>query len=1687
MNIIKLFPSGFRARLSPIIRHTGFVLLTLLIITGGVAPSIAVADEGDQSSTGAATGTSLALDSTDSTTPALVPPTGTRAATDSMANESNATDENVTETAVTLVSGHTVTVVRSGNETSYLVNGSATTYQVETDRGTYVFPQSVDLRNVSRNLFNVDMLVRHNLTDERTNTTRLLVQRRTDVDTSGGLDDLASRLDGLSNVRTTAQIGLTDTVVVEVAKTNSSDPFDQIAEDRAVESVWLDQPVSAQMVEANEIVNATHARTDYGVNGSNVTVAVIDSGVDNDHPMLAGSVVDEYDFIEGDAVAQDETGHGTHVAGTIAGRPTASNPNLTGIAPNASIMDLRVLGPSTNYGSSRVMLAIEYAVDNDADIISMSLGGLTEGNDPYFAAVESATAAGIPVVVAAGNSGPTQYTIRTPGVVPASITVGATNKTDDLIWFSSRGPTPLRGHVKPDLVAPGVNIVSAEAGTDGYTVKSGTSMATPMVSGAAALLLAEHPNWSVTQVRSALVTTSDPLSGYSAYETGAGRLNVSRALGNEIVVSPSTLQYGTIIGNTTKSVTLHNIGNETRTLEFDLSSSTLGSGYAVVDVDATTITLAPNETQTVSVTAFGTHRTTASARLEINDTAHEARSGGWKRASLGWRSVTALTVDVEGRNGTSTAGDTVILARGVNVVETASLDANGEFRKQVSPGNYTVVVVGEDESAGGRTIYSVGEIEASENAVLDLDESNTVPYGFDTTGIATIGERLTEIRRQSTVTAGPITVESTQWHPAGRGVLVTPGQGVDASLYSVFAPEAAYPNSSITFDSPDLYTLVNVTREIAGTTMIAPDQSTLVSRNVTYHRSTHGDALTVDIGAEVAGVTWAEYDPSPVVALDGRSAQTVWSTPTVEGADVRYDHRVTTADGLTIATGSAPLGSDYRLGADPLFVSTLQPTLATYDGGSNGIEFVAVDRSEQPLIVGGGHTLTCATSKNGTTTTSPSEGSGCFVPLDQPTPKDGTTLRFRTNTTFTESNGPVESELTYATSVRDGSVVTVPVVEAVRFDDLTASNTVVNRTLSATVRFDESIENTTVHARYTRDGVTTAPTTGDPTVTNGDWNDASVSVVDAAAGVVEVTFEPREYYHGRYHLSLSAVGGDDEYTTTTTYGAITSTWAVTADRNVTMRVVEPDGTAERSSTVVSADGGQVSSAPLDANGSVTYGVTNGTTPATFISEVVVDGDSGTAPIDGVVDIHALDVGTVTGDTDLGTVTLPVGHRLNVSVESDTGAPVENATVKLSAVPEGIDPDNAMPSPGVTASTDSDGQLAVGGTRGTEVNGTVVITVFAPNTSTFVAGEQRAVVNVTSNQTHAVTLATTSTDDGSGSGSGSTGGGDSANERDDTLSTGDADTADLPTNTTNRSEVFSVRAETSTEGMTVMRFENGRSGENTSAILDGVITRGVSMTGMALSLSQNRSEFELHVRPLTADDDTGLPAGPTALGSFDVQKIGVTNDDIDSVTIGFQLPDSALPEGATSGDVRVYRADNGTYSVVETTAHGEGVYTATIDGFSIVTIGADMRTPASLEVTNTDLSSETVKPGESVTLTAVVENTGELAGNRTLSIQVDGETIATRQITLESGTRQTVTAPIPFAEDGRYLVALDGEDVGTVTANGVGEGTAAVRPTEGVNVTPASEAAGGFVPGLGPSVAALLIATVAVVAVLRRRR
>ncbi|SDS35239.1 S8 family peptidase [Actinopolymorpha singaporensis] len=383
-----------------------------------------------------------------------------------------------------------------------------------------------------------------------------------------------------------------------------------------VRKIWLDARVRVALDRSTKQIDAP-AAWDAGYTGSGVKVAVLDTGIDTTHPDLAGRVSASHNFTDtGDA--GDRFGHGTHVASIVGGSGAASDGARKGVAYGADLVNGKVLGDDGYGATSWIIDGMEWAAGVEhADIVNMSLGSDPSeyGSNLVTAAVDRLSSEdGTLFVVAAGNNG-CDACVLAPGDAPSALTVGAVDRQDQLADFSSRGPGPVNLSLKPDITAPGVGIWAARAedaqlgGSGPYLELSGTSMATPHVAGAAALLSQARPELTGRELKAALMSTAVPTAGLREYQQGAGRVDVARVLKSPVLAEQGSLDFGVVAlkagGGTApvdRDVSYRNISGQPVTLNLHVQlRDETGAQVGYASVEPSQLTVQPGAVGTANV------------------------------------------------------------------------------------------------------------------------------------------------------------------------------------------------------------------------------------------------------------------------------------------------------------------------------------------------------------------------------------------------------------------------------------------------------------------------------------------------------------------------------------------------------------------------------------------------------------------------------------------------------------------------------------------------------------------------------------------------------------------------------------------------------------------------------------------------------------------------------------------------------------------------------------------------------------------------------------------------------------------------------------------------------------------------------------------------------------------------------
>ncbi|MFJ7934398.1 S8 family peptidase [Sporosarcina sp. NPDC096371] len=451
---------------------------------------------------------------------------------------------------ITLITGDVVTVTDVGDGKNVIniesADGTVGGAQIMTiGENTFVFPTQAMPYLASglldENLFNITALIADGYDDGEQSTLPVIVQY---APTKARFEAaLPATLAGTERTNVLESIG---GVALTADKEQVTSFWDEITQNvtaastqkagaqlnGVIEKIWLDGRVEANLEQSVPQVNAPET-WESGYDGTGVTVAVLDTGIDKNHPDVAGQLDGAVSFVPGEE-ALDHHSHGTHVASTVLGTGAASDGRNKGVAPGARLLVGKVLGDDGFGQDSWVIEGMEWAAEN-AKVVNMSLGDTvpSDGTDPMSQAVnELSKETGALFVIAAGNSG--AEGIAAPGAADSALTVGSVDKSDRLSWFSSKGPRLGEAGLKPDLVAPGTGIVAARSqlssqGSGSYLTLNGTSMATPHVAGAAAILSQRYPDWTAAQLKNALMSTTKKLDSITPFEGGTGRLDVAAA------------------------------------------------------------------------------------------------------------------------------------------------------------------------------------------------------------------------------------------------------------------------------------------------------------------------------------------------------------------------------------------------------------------------------------------------------------------------------------------------------------------------------------------------------------------------------------------------------------------------------------------------------------------------------------------------------------------------------------------------------------------------------------------------------------------------------------------------------------------------------------------------------------------------------------------------------------------------------------------------------------------------------------------------------------------------------------------------------------------------------------------------------------------------------------------------------
>lgn len=751
---------------------------------------------------------------------------GTTSATASGTAATGSGTPGTATSTVTLITGDRVTLTQSGGHPRILgiENGKGRAgvgflQQIENDR-LYVIPTDVaDLvpDRLDRALFDVAALTDAGYAGSRKSTVPVIVQATAAPGGTATKGARAASVEpdwaglGIEPDRELESVGAVATDLDADAATDLLAALqDQPVSARTASSrtaalapsglkVWLDAPVEALDVDSSPQIGAP-AAWEAGYTGEGVTVAVLDTGVDTTHPDLDDVMIGSRDFT-GTGSTTDGSGHGTHVASIALGSGEASDGVNRGVAPGADLLAGKVLDDGGSGKTSWIIEGMEWAASEGADIVNLSVGqpeNYSDGTDPASLAVDALSAEhGTLFVIAAGNEG--EYgngTVTAPGSADSALTVGAVDDSDEVTWFSSRGPRGGDNGLKPDVTAPGDAIVAARAaGTtmgpvvdDHHVSASGTSMATPHVAGAAAVLKQARPELTGQELKSILMGSAQNTPA-TVWDEGAGRIYLPTALEQQVEASPSSLSFDTFefpqVGSEAQTLTYENPTDAEVTL--DLAVDVTGpDGEPLPDgaasLSAASVTVPAQGTATVDVTV---DRTTGEFGAFSGAVVATTDGGGEIRTPLGWfkeSEVYDLTIQAVGRDGTPYGGDTRYAQAGV-----LNVDDGSAFGRVVRlhDGTQTVRV-----PAG---TYSIaGDLWAEDAAEAITELTAAVEPEVEVTGDTTV---VLDARR-----AEPVTV--TTERPADRQLTTLGVFRTDAPDESLYMANTRVPGTADVYATP---------------------------------------------------------------------------------------------------------------------------------------------------------------------------------------------------------------------------------------------------------------------------------------------------------------------------------------------------------------------------------------------------------------------------------------------------------------------------------------------------------------------------------------------------------------------------------------------------------------------------------------------------------------------------------------------------------------------------------------------------------------------------------------------------------------------------------------------------------------------------------------------------------------------
>lgn len=1224
---------------------------------------------------------------------------------------------------VTLVTGETVTLTWRDGEPSIDAVEGGSVGMVATDERTYLLPHDVDLSTYDRSLFAVESLLAR---EADRDGFHVLLDGNTTPD--------AANAAGLRNAH---YLRSADVIAAEtdpsapgaVADLVTAGHVERVSVDRAYGRLTEPAPTTAAV------------STERRVTGEGVTVAVLDTGIDGTHPDLEGRVVDRFDLVDDGASADGEVesldphGHGTHVAGVLAGSGVADDGRAhAGVAPGADLLDVRVMNDHGVGRSSAIIGGIERAVEADADVVLLSIGTAVDGSDEIAESVEWATEQGVVVVAAAGNRGGPR-SIGAPGRPADAITVGGIDDSGSVASYSSRGPT-LDGRLKPDLVAPSGGIVGPRADGAGrvavddaghYTRIGGTSVAAPQVAGAAALLLEDEPGLAAREIENRLASAARPIPDASTYAQGSGALDIDRTLDPDVVATDGVVDFGLVETDERRNRTItlvnrddqhHDLSLESTVWNVDLDRRADGTAA----LNRTDLSLGPGERTSVSLSIDGNTTSGAHAGAIRYTVAGEPRS-------IAFGFMRGGNVTVEKRP--LTAGDRVDGDELWVITEEGTHDELLEFENGTASfvaggGTYVLWSTGYDEASGTTVFLSERQVvDGPTHVVLD-EERDTVPVGVD---VDTVEERYGRLVNRSVVVsmsteyAGGLARRSvSRMNVDGREVRVSRDRDLDVAVTYLLSTGRA----GSALDASDVFQLAHGVEGVRGPSVvdIAPDD--LVTAEHRYYRTTVDETYRARDRISVDGV-WNQRSPR-WFDLGRRTTQRIHRVP---GA-ATYQ-RLLRGEAWTAHRETR---GEERGRQDVLSHPMLGQLDVTY-GGPGLIDVTGIpfsDGSGTRFDPSGEHTLTATVDGEVVRDRRVHDGRESIENLSVE-PGQPVTVRLEGNNSGGRLSRHTVTEVTLPAYVTPGGRrIAVgdrpPTVRDVTIERTNTDNAIGPGPERLSLRLD--MVGAPVEPRV---WFSTSSPTDPPWENRSGWVEADT---ERTVGGLLATMDVAD---GGETLSVAAEVSDiwDRRTRTMTTDAVHVGTAPNASTSTIVgRVVANDGTPAGNSTVVlhRVDGDEVEYVPTDRQGVFEVEV-----PKTRRYDLLYVRGSPWRPHTSVEDDrpawHALGRVDAADDRDLGDLTLPPGRTLSVTVTDERGLPVDGATVAVVQRERNVTVRDVL-------LTDGRGRAAPSGVDvpGIALSGTANLTVTAPDAGPYQTQTHEYAVTLDRPRTVNVTLETT---------------------------------------------------------------------------------------------------------------------------------------------------------------------------------------------------------------------------------------------------------------------------------------------------------------------------------------------------------